>query len=111
MKLINRRALIKSLLSSTILLSTISESTNIHSDTNEHPVYADTHSELIKAYMAWQKTYTQTPGEYLNSKNLIDRREMSYQCRNDFISGNTLEIEGLVLSKTETAIMLELYFG
>ena len=111
MKLINRRAFIKSFLSSTILLSIISESTNIHSDTSEHSVYSDTHNELIKAYMAWQKTYAQTPGEYLSSINLIDRRETSYQCRSDFISGNTLEIEGLVLSKTETALMLEVYFG
>ena len=111
MNKIKRRTFIKSLLSSTVLLSIISKSTNVHSGTNNHSVYSDINNELIKAYIAWESIYIQTPNEYLNSINLIDPREASYQCRNDFKSGNTLEIEGLVLSKTETALILELYFG
>ena len=111
MKTIKRRTFIKSFLSSTALLSIISKSTNAHSDTNNHAIYSAINDELIRTNIAWKKKYIQTPSEYLNSININGTREASYQCRTDFKSGNTLEIEGLVLSKTETALMLEFYFG
>lgn len=113
MPVFNRRAFVKSFLFSPVLLYITSKSSIASTSTRNHFVHSNLNAELIRAYIAWEEKFTQKPIEYLGSKNLVNplsTREIFYHSKNDFTSGNTLEIDGLVLSKTETAFILSLYF-
>ena len=108
-----RRAFIRSVLFSPVLLYLAGKSSIAGESKDNHFVHSELSEELIRAYIAWEEKFTEKPIEYLSGKNLVDSfstGEISYHSKNDFANGNTLEVEGLVLSKTETAFILSSYF-
>ncbi|MCR8924112.1 hypothetical protein NO559_15110 [Dasania sp. GY-MA-18] len=67
-------------------------------------------SEINKVLDAWLKTMSLTPQDYLANRSVLpgsaDKiREMSVE---DFRSGKTLHVNGVVLSCTEAALIAEL---
>jgi hypothetical protein len=68
---------------------------------------------MLKAYLSWVKTFDQSPTEFLNSSNqkpVVDI-SISYTTAEEFKNGHTFEFNGIILSKTEAALILDSYFS
>lgn len=70
-------------------------------------------TEMLKAYINWTKKFNQAPEEFLSSLNKIPMSDTSISSRSveEFKNGSTLEFNGIILAKTEAAIILDSYFN
>lgn len=112
MQVFQRRKLVKSLLFSPLLLYFNGKTSIAGEVTDKRAAIADLDAEVIRTYIAWEKNFSQKPIEFLNSKNLgypLSAKDMSNHRENDFANGKTLEVEGLVISKTEAALIITLF--
>ena len=67
-------------------------------------------AELIKVLEQWQKDELVSPEAYLDNKGIIgmDKASLAVCNGNDFKCGNTFKVEGLVISKTEAAVLAQM---
>lgn len=68
--------------------------------------------ELKEIYLSWKNKYHQEPDEFfaeLGEGNKSSMYKISQMTRIDFAQGNTIEVHGLVLAKTEAAFYASLY--
>lgn len=65
-------------------------------------------AEFQYVYACWKKKFSYEPESYLLSQGVSlqeDKEQIQAISRQDFKKGNTLEINGFILSKIETALM------
>jgi hypothetical protein len=89
---------------------------NLHADqaTEAHIHKFKYNPEIIKVYRAWKNHCNLEPCEYLYNKKLtppISADIISRHNIEDFKNKNIIDIHGLILGETETAIVLSLYFN
>ena len=68
--------------------------------------------ELREIHLCWEKEFNHKPEEFLALSRISSSAsiaQISSQTINDFSEGNTIDVHGLVLSKTEAAFLASLY--
>ena len=69
--------------------------------------------EMLKAYANWSKKFNQKPAEYTNDlkRNSMTEKLLSRRSTEEFKNGETIDFNGVLLGKTEAAIILNSYFN
>jgi len=70
-------------------------------------------TEMLKAYSSWTKKFNGHPSEFLNNLNQKATSDISAstKCIEEFHNGDVFYFNGLLLGKTEAAIILNSYFS
>ena len=75
--------------------------------TNTNKLEFNSKDYLVYLHKIWMNTVNQTPYDYLSKLDGVLLRPQAYEhyVKQDFIVGEVIEIDGVVLSKTEAAAM------
>ena len=110
-----RRTFIKKLLITPLAIGLFPQNSYALSKFDNKNLYSASilNLEMLKAYISWSKTFSQIPAEFLSSLNEIPMSDNSISSRSveEFKNGNILEFNGIILGKTEAAIILDSYFN
>ena len=110
-----RRTFIKKLLITPLAIGLLPQNSYALSNLGNKGLYSASalDHEMHKAYISWSKSFNQAPAEFLYRLNEITMSDNSISSISveEFRNGNTIEFNGIILGKTESAIILDSYFN
>ena len=110
-----RREFLKKLLFAPLLTgSASSKSYALSSPESKAPAYSsEIESKMREAYKNWMHKFGQRPEEFINGlkQTTMTRKSVSQLSKQEFKAGDTIDLNEILLGKTEAAIILNAYFS
>ena len=110
-----RRAFLTKLLFTHLAICSFTPKSHASTEIGNKNIFSESKlkMEMLKAYANWSKEFNQIPANYINGlkKKPISEKLLSRSSAEEFKTGETFDFNGVLLGKTEAAIILNSYFN
>lgn len=110
-----RRTFLTKLLFTHLAIGSFTPNSYASAEIDNKNLYSASHlkKEMLKAHANWSKKFNQKPAKYvydLKQKSMSEKL-LSRRSTEEFKNGETFDFNGMLLGKTEAAIILNSYFN